>query len=229
MSGAIAAFYRGYIAGGKRFYWGFRAGFTPGEYTTGAAMMKLCASEKAINSSTPITFGRKTPAALLYQFGLSEKLHADGNIYYATFTSPPAGAAVLATADNDANRISGFALPPGSKDADGVTFGGACGCFGFIYSTTAFTARGIAALKEIIEFNPAAVSGVVRDAGDQVAQRTLRVYDRSSGLLAGETLSSAATGAYVFFVSKGVEVNVVCLDDGAGDVLNDFITRVTPV
>lgn len=225
----MAAIYRGYITAGKRLYWGFLAGVGTGTgYTSGAAVLKMCASENLIGGQTPVSFSGSEKAAIFYRMGQAESLHEAGNLFFETFASPAMDAVVLATADSDANRITAFIYLPGAKDTAGVAFGAACGCMGFLYSTTAFSARGIAAVKALIEFIPATIAGVVRDAADIPVQRRVRVYDRASGVLMANLLSDAATGAYGVSVAAGVEVNVACLDDEAGDVLNDFITRVTP-
>lgn len=71
------------------------------------------------------------------------------------------------------------------------------------------------------------VSGTVTDTGSPVA-RTVRAYRRDTGALLGETTSNAPTGSYTLTVSHGGEVQVVCLDDGAGTTYNDKILRVMP-
>ena len=66
------------------------------------------------------------------------------------------------------------------------------------------------------------ISGtVLDDAGDPCA-RTVRLYNRSTGALAGSTTSNASTGAFSFSVESGTYYAVV-LDDDAGTQHNALI------
>ena len=73
------------------------------------------------------------------------------------------------------------------------------------------------------------VSGVVKDAADSPAAREVRAIDRASKVLLGTTTSDAVTGAYAIAVPVTSEVQVVFLDNAAGDVENDLILRTFPV
>lgn len=72
------------------------------------------------------------------------------------------------------------------------------------------------------------VSGVVRDDAGDPAERTVRVYARSTGALLEEVLSDPVTGAYSVVTASAGEVQVVVLDDSAGELYNDIIMRVVP-
>lgn len=81
-------------------------------------------------------------------------------------------------------------------------------------------------------FSPVAISrsvqGVVRDDTDTPAQRTVRLYLRSTGALLA-TATSAANGTFgPFPFASQVEVQRVVLDDDAGVIYNDIIDRVLP-
>lgn len=71
------------------------------------------------------------------------------------------------------------------------------------------------------------VSGVVTDTSGAPSARLVRAYNRSTGRLVAETTSDETTGAYSIDVPDG-EVQVVVLDDDAGDLHNDIIMRVLP-
>jgi len=73
------------------------------------------------------------------------------------------------------------------------------------------------------------VSGTVLDASDSPAAREVRAIDRATGIVQGATTSNASTGAYAIAVPSASEVQVVFLDDAAGDVENDIILRTIPV
>lgn len=73
------------------------------------------------------------------------------------------------------------------------------------------------------------ITGTVRDAAGAYAARTVRCYDRATGVLASETNSSAVDGSFTLYPSTPNACYVVALDDEAGDVLNALIfDRVTP-
>ena len=74
------------------------------------------------------------------------------------------------------------------------------------------------------------VQGIVTDDIGAVVQRTVRAYDRASGMLMREAQSSSTTGVYALgpFVGQQ-ELQRVVLDDSAGALLNDLVTRVLPV
>lgn len=70
-----------------------------------------------------------------------------------------------------------------------------------------------------------AVSGTVVDANNSPVQRKVRSYLRETGALLDEALSDPSTGAYELAGPPGPEIDVVCLDDDAGDVQADLILR----
>lgn len=70
----------------------------------------------------------------------------------------------------------------------------------------------------------ATFSGVVHDAADNPAVRTVRAFRRDNGALVA-TATSDASGAYTFTGPLNVELQVVCLDDVAGTVEEDKIMR----
>lgn len=73
------------------------------------------------------------------------------------------------------------------------------------------------------------VSGIVTDVANNPAAREVRALDRASKVLVGTTTSDAVTGAYALAVPVASEVQVVFLDNAAGDVENDLILRTFPV
>lgn len=75
------------------------------------------------------------------------------------------------------------------------------------------------------------ISGTVLDATSAPVARTVRVYERATGTLLGETISSASTGAYSLTLNLpvGDEVQVVCMDDAAGTLENDLVHRAYSV
>ncbi|HCE28492.1 MAG TPA: hypothetical protein DET46_06730 [Comamonadaceae bacterium] len=73
------------------------------------------------------------------------------------------------------------------------------------------------------------VSGIVTDATSNPAAREVRAIDRATGAILGTTTSDAGTGAYAIAVPVASEVQVVFLDNAAGDVENDLILRTLPV
>lgn len=75
---------------------------------------------------------------------------------------------------------------------------------------------------------PAGVSGVVTDVAGLPCERIVRAYLRDTGELLAETTSDPVTGAYSIATGAIGEVQVVVLDDAAGDLYNDLIMRVLP-
>lgn len=75
---------------------------------------------------------------------------------------------------------------------------------------------------------PYAISGLVRDDAGALAARKVRAYRRDVGMLVGEAVSDAVTGAYEVYTPYSGEHDIVVLDDDASTVLNDLIGRVTP-
>lgn len=71
------------------------------------------------------------------------------------------------------------------------------------------------------------VSGVMSDDTGSECARIVRLYDRASGHLIGQTTSDAGDGAYAIEAPSG-EVQRVVLDDDAGTLWNDLIDRVIP-
>ncbi|NUQ48533.1 MAG: carboxypeptidase regulatory-like domain-containing protein [Phycisphaerae bacterium] len=74
------------------------------------------------------------------------------------------------------------------------------------------------------------VSGVVTDAAGLPAARVVRVHDRATGNVLGETMSDASTGEYAIEVTPGGEMQVLFLSDelAEGKLLNDIVHRVMP-
>lgn len=82
--------------------------------------------------------------------------------------------------------------------------------------------------------NQCVISGVVKDASGNLAERLVRAYLRSSGKLLGQTLSNPATGDYSIPVESDKECFVVCHDSSAnppsGGTENAVILdRVIPI
>lgn len=74
-------------------------------------------------------------------------------------------------------------------------------------------------------------SGTVSQEGVHVA-RTVRIYDRATGIFIAETISDAETGEFIFdeVIDNGVVCYIVILDDDDGDDYNALIYgRVTGV
>lgn len=61
------------------------------------------------------------------------------------------------------------------------------------------------------------ISGTVKDASENFAERLVFAYRRGSGTLAGTALSNATTGVYSITVPNTSEHFVVAFDTGAGD------------
>lgn len=76
---------------------------------------------------------------------------------------------------------------------------------------------------------PYEVGGTILDANNSPVSRTIRVYDRVTGALAGSGQSSPVTGIYNVAINTSNEVQVVMLDDVLGTTENDQILRTTPV
>lgn len=74
------------------------------------------------------------------------------------------------------------------------------------------------------------ISGVVTDVAGLSAERTVRVYNRSTGALVADTLSDAGTGEYIveFEAPVGYEYQRIVLDDDSSPLYNDLIDRVIP-
>lgn len=75
-------------------------------------------------------------------------------------------------------------------------------------------------------------SGTVLNDAGVAARRVIRLYNRSTGALIGETLSNADTGAYAIATTMpndAAQHQLVFLDDDAGTQYNDIVQgRVTP-
>ena len=91
----------------------------------------------------------------------------------------------------------------------------------------ALTSGELAGLTAAWEDRPV-ISGTVRDDAGNLCARTVRAYDRATGMLIGSTVSDAVTGAYTLPTRVDTECSVVCLDDSAGATYNDLIVRATP-
>lgn len=76
---------------------------------------------------------------------------------------------------------------------------------------------------------PYEVGGTILDANNSPVSRTIRVYDRVTGALAGSGQSSPVTGIYNIAINTANEVQVVMLDDALGTLENDQIIRTIPV
>lgn len=76
---------------------------------------------------------------------------------------------------------------------------------------------------------PYTLSGVVTESSTGVA-RTVRVYDRATGALLAETISSSEDGSFSIPIYSNDPVYVVALDDDSGDDYNAIIfDRVIPI
>jgi hypothetical protein len=76
---------------------------------------------------------------------------------------------------------------------------------------------------------PLTVSGVIHDDTGAESARTVRIYDRATGHLIGETTSDAGDGTYSLAapsLDDVPEVQRIALDDDAGTLYNDIIDRV---
>lgn len=71
------------------------------------------------------------------------------------------------------------------------------------------------------------VSGTITDDASDPCARIVRLYDRGTGCLIGETTSASVDGAYSI-AAPADEVQRVALDDDAGTLYNDLIDRVIP-
>lgn len=70
------------------------------------------------------------------------------------------------------------------------------------------------------------LSGNVKDETEANVARTVRAYLRSSGVLAGSTVSDGSTGNWSMTVDNAGEHDIVILDDASSDPLfNDLIVR----
>lgn len=77
---------------------------------------------------------------------------------------------------------------------------------------------------------PKTIAGVVKDAsGTPVSGRKVRVYQRDTGALLGETTSAATTGIFSFTISYESAVYVVVLDADVGTANALIYDRVIPV
>lgn len=75
----------------------------------------------------------------------------------------------------------------------------------------------------------ATISGTVLDVNSNGVSRLVRVHQRDTGGVLGETYSSPVNGTYSITLAYAGEVYVVLMDDAAGTVENDQILRTTPV
>jgi hypothetical protein len=136
-----------------------------------------------------------------------------------TFSGSPTVGSVFYRADN---TISG-----GSGTSVSSTNFGTQGSFPGLDFTNVWQMQSTGpALRKNL---PLSVSGTVLDDSGAPTARRVVALDRASGVLLGETTSDATTGAYSIPIAGAVECNVVCLDDAAGTVYNDLISRTTPV
>lgn len=72
------------------------------------------------------------------------------------------------------------------------------------------------------------ISGTVQDSTGAFVARTIRAYERTTGLFIAETVSDGS-GNYSLTNMPAVEHTLLCLDDAAGTVYNDLVLRTTPV
>lgn len=71
------------------------------------------------------------------------------------------------------------------------------------------------------------ISGTVFDNAGAPCARTVRAYDRATGIKIGaDAVSDAATGAYTIAVPSLAEIQRIVLDDTAGTLYNDLIDRI---
>ena len=70
------------------------------------------------------------------------------------------------------------------------------------------------------------ISGTVKES-TTIIERTVRLYDRSTGVLVDSTTSTS--GEFSFTGLTNIEYQVICLDDSDGTEYNDLIYRVYPV
>lgn len=80
----------------------------------------------------------------------------------------------------------------------------------------------------LVPAKPLSVSGVIYDDTGTECARTVRLYDRETGELIGETTSDAGDGTYSIASPDIAEVQRIALDDSAGTLYNDLIDRVIP-
>jgi len=69
------------------------------------------------------------------------------------------------------------------------------------------------------------ISGTVEDEQGLPSSRLIRAYRRDTGGLAGQTTSDPGTGAFSIPVEQPGEYTVLCLDDEAGLIENDYAVR----
>jgi hypothetical protein len=72
------------------------------------------------------------------------------------------------------------------------------------------------------------VSGIIRDADGNPAERVVRAYRRDTGALIASTTSDSVTGHYEFALGLNDEIQRIVLDDDAAPLYNDLIDRVIP-
>ena len=71
------------------------------------------------------------------------------------------------------------------------------------------------------------IGGTVIDESGITVARKVRAYHRDTGAMVGEVTSSAATGAFSIPVERAGGYTLLCLDDDAGLVENDYAVRIT--
>lgn len=82
--------------------------------------------------------------------------------------------------------------------------------------------------SDVIEFDCGQISGTVRDVNNLPAQRVVRAYRRSDGLLCAQTLSDPVTGDYVLQLPDQELYDVQFLTED-GELLNDlFYSKSIP-
>lgn len=72
------------------------------------------------------------------------------------------------------------------------------------------------------------LSGTVNDDTNTGAVRTVRAYERDTGVFVSQAVSSD-DGTFAIEVARNVQHDIICLDDAAGSTYNDLIHRATPV
>lgn len=166
-----------------------------------------------LNSSASLTLNTWTHIALV-KSGTSVKLFIGGVLDTSVTIAdhPPTGLSTLTYIGSDAT----YAFT-GHLDSIRVTKGVA-------RYTATFTPPSVDFIGGLGQ-----VSGVVRDDTNTPCARTVRVYRRDTGALAGlSTVSDAGTGSYTIDCYTLDEVQRIVLDDSGGTLYNDLIDRVIP-
>jgi hypothetical protein len=74
--------------------------------------------------------------------------------------------------------------------------------------------------------NKPVVSGVIRDKDNILCQRTIRVYNRSTGALIKSVTSDSLTGEYTLKLNNEESLQLIALDNSVGAMYGDKISRI---